>query len=531
MYVYAWLVDSNEFIGSHIEHPKVSFPIGFGMCKQSITYHELTDGWVEFLARWYNLAYSKPVSDEWKLLQSFFERVRREGPFTNVSQEETTALKVIEELSITKWLEFEKEPLTCHSFQHSNLSAAAHAVVKLGYVGLKIVGRQKNLITIRPKGEHRERILRLLGDEKPLIMEHNRWVAERLFLGWKYATKRSDLKKQRPQISRWGLLDSIEKQKDQAQVQILVDLCLSGLLKTEMIDLNFPLHLKKLGDRHDISHDFDLAVERYQEAWLAISSQAQFDEELAFTILNNLLSCEIKLPVDSPAILSFASRQGNHHQNITFDHSEKFERLLERISTNLVKKQSNDDSIRSLRRVVKIFKEYGKNDKPIHLPALFKLGEELEKAGNLNEAETILREAHNIAKEKCDKKQILIAKSGYHLGSLLSVTANKYQEGRSLLIESLSIAENPAVKDDLLCIKLLRRLAESYRDTGDLNRAVEAGRRAFQIAVTINSEKPLETNVEEQCRELFRQLLQANSLPTTSINKEITEAEKNARQQ
>lgn len=237
MHVYAWLGDSTELIGQRIKHKLVEFPVGFGMCQNSITYQEVADGWVEVLARWLNMAYAQPADPkDWNLVQAVFKRIRDEGPYVILSEEEIAAAKAVEKEALVKWREFENDPLTCEDFQHSNLLAATHAIVKLAYVGLRIVGYQRNLKTQRPDGEHREKLLALLNLEEPRIMEHNRWVSERLFRGWKHAEDRNNLKKQRPQICRWTPLSDKEKTKDEAQIQMLVDLCLCGLLVTEPIE-------------------------------------------------------------------------------------------------------------------------------------------------------------------------------------------------------------------------------------------------------------------------------------------------------
>jgi hypothetical protein len=84
-------------------------------------------------------------------------------------------------------------------------------------------------------------------DERLRMMEHYRWVSERLISGWRYGIDRNDVKKTRWQITPWNSLDCPppsasqqiaaveksfdEKQKDDRIVKMLIGLMKSGRLK------------------------------------------------------------------------------------------------------------------------------------------------------------------------------------------------------------------------------------------------------------------------------------------------------------
>ena len=234
--VFCWLGDTNGLSNipdSRLEH---SHPIAFGMCRKAITYSEVTDSWIERLARWINFSYSVPKETEphWNVLQNFFNRVRTEGAGLVITAEEHEALQKVESAAVDAWRGFEADPNTCEDFRHSNLSAAAHAIVKLALVGIEIVGHQDTFQLPRPIGQHRDNLLMLSDKENPLVMEHNRWVAERMLRGWVYGPIKINIAKERPQIVDWTSLPDNEKNKDEASVETMINLCLSGLLRTKL---------------------------------------------------------------------------------------------------------------------------------------------------------------------------------------------------------------------------------------------------------------------------------------------------------
>lgn len=234
--VFCWLGDTNGLSNipdSRLEH---SHPIAFGMCRKAITYSEVTDSWIERLARWINFSYSVPKETEphWNVLQNFFNRVRTEGAGLAITAAEHEALKKVEAATTDAWRRFEADPDTCEDFRHSNLSAATHAIVKLALVGIEIVGHQDTFQLPRPIGQHRDNLLMLSDKENPLVMEHNRWVAERMLRGWVYGPIKINSAKERPQIVDWTSLPDNEKNKDEASVETMINLCLSGLLRTKL---------------------------------------------------------------------------------------------------------------------------------------------------------------------------------------------------------------------------------------------------------------------------------------------------------
>jgi hypothetical protein len=83
------------------------------------------------------------------------------------------------------------------------------------------------------------------------MMEHYRWVSERLLAGWRYDEERSDTRKTRWQIRPWHFLQvppnedtgnikqdgkmESEKLKDEMIVRLLYSLLAIGLLRTRSL--------------------------------------------------------------------------------------------------------------------------------------------------------------------------------------------------------------------------------------------------------------------------------------------------------
>ncbi|MBX3316170.1 MAG: NAD-binding protein [Phycisphaeraceae bacterium] len=98
--------------------------------------------------------------------------------------------------------------------RRSNLAAAGHLPVKLAAVGLCVVRRGPTSetldgFTLPPESR------KLLA-----VMEHNRWLADRLVSGWQFG-KRSDEYKLRSAIVDWSHLSQDEADKDYAQIDDL----------------------------------------------------------------------------------------------------------------------------------------------------------------------------------------------------------------------------------------------------------------------------------------------------------------------
>jgi len=108
------------------------------------------------------------------------------------------------------------------SYRSANLSAAAHALIKLELLGMEHVARS---------GIDEARIIRgLEGAELELMtqIEHNRWMSERLLDGWRWGPAKDDERKERPQIIPWGTLSEPEREKDRTQIQVIFEVLNSG---------------------------------------------------------------------------------------------------------------------------------------------------------------------------------------------------------------------------------------------------------------------------------------------------------------
>ena len=100
--------------------------------------------------------------------------------------------------------------------QHSNLTAAEHAWIKVQMLGLRIVSQSVTDQVSSSKAVEPDKI----AIEKKAILalvEHNRWMAERLLLGWSYG-KRSDQPPMRASLCSKQALPQEELIKDFDQI-------------------------------------------------------------------------------------------------------------------------------------------------------------------------------------------------------------------------------------------------------------------------------------------------------------------------
>lgn len=98
--------------------------------------------------------------------------------------------------------------------RRSNLAAAGHLSVKLAAVGLRVVKRGS--------GNEALDVFALPPESRTLLamIEHNRWLADRLVSGWQFG-ERSDEHKLRSAIVDWSHLSTEEADKDYAQIDDL----------------------------------------------------------------------------------------------------------------------------------------------------------------------------------------------------------------------------------------------------------------------------------------------------------------------
>ena len=95
--------------------------------------------------------------------------------------------------------------------RYSNLSAAQHALLKLRLLGYQLKkGKSTSKVSLKQIGLEQKA---MLG-----IVEHNRWMSERLMMGWSYGP-RSEQPPQRPSICDKSILPAEELLKDFEQVE------------------------------------------------------------------------------------------------------------------------------------------------------------------------------------------------------------------------------------------------------------------------------------------------------------------------
>ncbi len=116
--------------------------------------------------------------------------------------------------------------------QHSSLRAAAFAPVKLAAMGLVDVDvRVANGLwsQLAAGVTAPDNIEGTPAFERAVQMEHNRWMAERLLMGWAFGQEHETARLRRPQLVPWGYVSEAEQQKDREQLRALLALCQSGL--------------------------------------------------------------------------------------------------------------------------------------------------------------------------------------------------------------------------------------------------------------------------------------------------------------
>ncbi|MDX1927723.1 MAG: NAD(P)-binding protein [Pirellulaceae bacterium] len=212
--------------------------IPFGQCYGSVSYTEVTSSWSEWLARHLHLIWMPKDQKGW-------------DPCIEELQGAILAENVVAAMRSLDWKKLDKVAKSvwekCDEWERaSNRSSAIHSVLKAAAVG-QYIEHLGNMA-----GESPQFSVPPLLDERIRMMEHYRWVSERLIAGWRYDTQRNDIKKTRWQITPWERLDSPpqaeiqktaakagilqEKLKDERIVKMVLGLIRSGRLKVKSID-------------------------------------------------------------------------------------------------------------------------------------------------------------------------------------------------------------------------------------------------------------------------------------------------------
>lgn len=212
----------------------------FGQCYGSVSYLEVTNGWTDWLARLIHLIWM-PSSETG--FDSHIASLQAACHASNLGEAFAELdWQSIDETACRVWNDIPEK------YRVSNRSAAIHAVLKAAALGFRIEGVSGDVdatsSSLSPGTELSTRIR---------VMEHNRWTAERLISGWRYAPENSNDRKTRWQITAWEHLSpeehgvivvnnpqkglpTDERTKDQKIVSLLVGLLQSGKLKHSMPD-------------------------------------------------------------------------------------------------------------------------------------------------------------------------------------------------------------------------------------------------------------------------------------------------------
>jgi hypothetical protein len=246
--IFVWIPRQRELSQLLVEHRYDSYDasgeakdcqlIPFGQCYGSVSYDEINDSWMDWLARHFHLVWMKPKDKHWT-------------PVIGTLQNAIKSKDGLQDLLSIDWQEMnsiaKKVWESCSEWERaSNRSCAVHTVLKAASLGLRITGystvplSSQVVLSVTPDLDRRLR-----------MMEHYRWVSERLLAGWRYDEERSDTRKTRWQIRPWHFLQvppnedtgnikqdgkmESEKLKDEMIVRLLYSLLAIGLLRTRSL--------------------------------------------------------------------------------------------------------------------------------------------------------------------------------------------------------------------------------------------------------------------------------------------------------
>jgi serine/threonine-protein kinase len=130
--------------------------------------------------------------------------------------------------------------------------------------------------------------------------------------------------------------------------------------------------------------------------------------------------------------------------------------LLERVSMSAAARGDHHGTVMALRRALELARRElfrGELDDPMRAVLIFsrKLGEALARAGQLNDAEGILREALDVAPSGADRASVLAALAHVAHGR------ERKQEARDYLRQALELASRSGARELVTSLETLRR--------------------------------------------------------------------------
>ncbi len=257
--VFVWIPRQRELSRLLVEQKQTRFASGsqcelipFGQCYGSVSYLEINDSWMDWLARLLQVVNLNPSSPSWNSQAALLrEVISSRSSSTDTSSVDASSVDALYgDRNGIDWVEMDRAARmiwdACSEWMRaSNRSCAVHAVLKVAELGYRIVGYTNT--PSRPASlQLSETLCRRL-----LEMEHCRWVSERLLSGWRYDVQRSSVRRTRWQITPWSKLDQPpaqaieeakhsgmtinEKVKDEYVVGLVIELIRAGCLMVEPI--------------------------------------------------------------------------------------------------------------------------------------------------------------------------------------------------------------------------------------------------------------------------------------------------------
>ena len=219
--IFAWIPDRQELARLLNQQPPAAGVRAFGSCDDDAYYRDIAEAWTEQLPYLLNFAYGNAK----RLAEFDDERSLASGV--------TVQYKAL-------WKQFAHESHAAWQrksavMKPSNRSAAAHSVIKLAALGMRIAKGSKDASLDKRIDSHQLETL--------ARMEHYRWVAERLLSGWSFGEP-SDERKTRPQFRSYEELSDKDRDNDRTVVRTLEAICRWGDVRLEPLTCQREPHPK-----------------------------------------------------------------------------------------------------------------------------------------------------------------------------------------------------------------------------------------------------------------------------------------------